>query len=356
MLGFDRRAARYTWTVALTAVALILIYEVRKTLFVFIVALLLAYLLSPLVNLLDRVLPTNRTRTVALGLAYIIFIGVIVFMAINLGSRVIEQAESFVQRFPQMLGAWESASAGPPLINSLKNEIINHARNFFAANSSDMLSAIEHAGIKALSVASDLVFIVVIPILSFFFLKDGALLRQHILDLVDEGPRRVLLDDVMEDVHLLLAHYMRALVLLSLAAFTAYSISFSLIGVPYAVLLAALGGMLEFIPMLGPLVAGIIITIVSLVSGAPVLIVILFLLAYRVFQDYILSPQLMRQGVALHPLLVLFGVFAGAELAGIPGTFLSVPVIALARVIYVRIRKARIASRLLPETPVEQLR
>jgi predicted PurR-regulated permease PerM len=64
----------------------------------------------------------------------------------------------------------------------------------------------------------------------------------------------------------------------------------------------------------------------------------------------------MQQGVALHPLLVLFGVFAGAELAGIPGTFLSVPVIALARVIYVRIRKARIANRLTPETPVEQLR
>jgi predicted PurR-regulated permease PerM len=356
MLGFDRRAARYTWTVALTLVALTLLYEVRKTVFVFILALLLAYLLSPLVDLLDRVLPTNRTRTVALGLAYVIFIGVIVFVAMNLGSRVIEQAESFVQRFPQMLSAWENARAGPPFINSLKDQIINHARDFFAANSSDILSVISHAGIKALSVASDLVFIVVIPILSFFFLKDGALLRQHILDLVDKGPRRALLEDVMEDVHLLLAHYMRALVLLSLAAFTAYSISFSLMGVPYAVLLAALGGMLEFIPMLGPLVAGIIITIVSLVSHAPVVIVIVFLLGYRMFQDYILSPQLMRQGVALHPLLVLFGVFAGAELAGIPGTFLSVPVIALARVIYVRIRKARIARHLAAETPVEQLR
>jgi predicted PurR-regulated permease PerM len=57
---------------------------------------------------------------------------------------------------------------------------------------------------------------------------------------------------------------------------------------------------------------------------------------------------LMEQGVALHPLLVLFGVFAGGELAGIAGTFLSVPVLALVRVIYVRIRKSRLAAQLIP--------
>ena len=68
----------------------------------------------------------------------------------------------------------------------------------------------------------------------------------------------------------------------------------------------------------------------------------IFLLAYRMFQDYILSPHLMGQGVELHPLLVLFGVFAGAEVAGIPGTFLSVPVLALVRILYLRIRKSRL--------------
>ena len=70
--------------------------------------------------------------------------------------------------------------------------------------------------------------------------------------------------------------------------------------------------------------------------------VLIFLVAYRMFQDYVLSPHLMGQGVELHPLLVLFGVFAGAEVAGVAGTFLSVPVLALARIIYVRIRKSRL--------------
>jgi predicted PurR-regulated permease PerM len=54
----------------------------------------------------------------------------------------------------------------------------------------------------------------------------------------------------------------------------------------------------------------------------------------------------MEQGVELHPLLVLFGVFAGAEIAGVPGTFLSVPVLALLRILYLRIRKARLSTQL----------
>ena len=114
-----------------------------------------------------------------------------------------------------------------------------------------------------------------------------------------------------------------------------------LVPVPYGILLAALACLLEFIPMVGPLSASVIILLVAGLSGAPIVGMLIFLAAYRVFQDYVVSPHLMGQGVELHPLLVLFGVFAGAEVAGIAGTFLSVPVLALIRIVYVRIRKAR---------------
>ena len=89
----------------------------------------------------------------------------------------------------------------------------------------------------------------------------------------------------------------------------------------------------------------LVILIVAAVSGGPVLGVIIFLGVYRVFQDYVLSPQLMRAGGELHPLFVLFGVFAGAEIAGIPGAFLSVPVLAIVRIFYRRIRQVRILTR-----------
>jgi predicted PurR-regulated permease PerM len=214
-----------------------------------------------------------------------------------------------------------------------------------AARSSSLISELPQYGLQILSVASNLIYVVIIPVLAFFFLKDAPTMRGHVLDLLEEGPRRALLDDVISDVNLLLAHYMRALFVLSAVAFTAYTIFFSIMRMPYAILLAAAGGLLEFIPMLGPVTSVALILIVAGLGGVSLLPVIVFLAIFRMLQDYVVSPHLMGRGVQLHPLLVLFGVFAGAEIAGIAGTFLSVPVLAMVRIVYLRIRKARLSAR-----------
>jgi len=317
--------------------------------FVFILAILFAYLLSPLVNFLNRFLP-SRTRTPGLALAYVIFVAAVVLIGIKIGSTVAEQAKEFEKDLPNRIAAFEQPNPKlPDAVNNIKKQALDRVRNGLATGGSDVFSTMAQAGVKFLNIAGDLIFVVVIPILSFFFLKEGENIREHVLELIGEGPKRELLDDVMADVHLLLLHYMRALVVLSLATFTAYSIFFSIMGVPYSVLLALMASLFEFIPMIGPLTSGVLIVLVSVISGSHALPVLIFLLAYRVFQDYILSPHLMGQGVEVHPLLVLFGVFAGAEVAGIPGTFLSVPVLALVRILYLRIRKSRLATRLTPE-------
>ena len=79
----------------------------------------------------------------------------------------------------------------------------------------------------------------------------------------------------------------------------------------------------------------------TLASNGNVLAVLVFMGVYRLFQDYVLAPHVMGHGIALHPLVVLFGVFAGAEIAGIPGAFLSVPVLALLRILFLRYRALR---------------
>jgi predicted PurR-regulated permease PerM len=342
MLGIDRRAAKYTFSAAMVLLLLYLVYLVRSTLFVFILALLFAYLISPLVDLLDRALASRtRTRTPALALAYVIFVGVTAFVAIQIGSTVVDQATALTKKFPDMLATWQQPSPHvTPEVNSVKDQVIGKLRLEVAQRSNDLFAALPQFGLKFLSVASDLVYVVIIPILAFFFLKDGNAIRTHVLAAVDRGPRREKLDDIMADISLLLAHYMRALFGLSLIAFTSYSIFFSLMGVPYGVLLAAIAAMLEFIPMLGPLVGGVTILIVAAVAGSHLLAILIFLLVYRVIQDYVISPKLMGSGVELHPLLVLFGVFAGAEVAGIGGTFLSVPILALVRILYIRLDKS----------------
>lgn len=351
MLGIDRSAARYTFTAILVVMAMYLIYLVRQTLFIFILALLFAYLLSPLVNLLDRVLPARASRNLALALAYLIFVGIVVFMGIQIGSRVVDQANRLARELPPAVINWVKTPGPSETLNAIKEKVMEQVETEVGQWSTNLLSALPQAGIKFLTVASNLIFLVIIPVLSFFFLKDGEAIREHMLDLVEAGPRRALLDDVLADTHLLLAHYMRAQALMSLAAFTAYSIFFAIIGVPYGLLLAATACLLEIIPMIGPLTASLVILGIAAVAGSHVLAVLIFLVAYRMAADYILSPHLMGHGVQLHPLLVLFGVFAGAEVAGIAGTFISVPILALARIIYLRIRKMRLNARVAMHPP-----
>ncbi|MGB9455362.1 MAG: AI-2E family transporter [Bryobacteraceae bacterium] len=342
MLGFDQRAARCTWTAALVLLLLWVVYLARTALFVFILALLFAYLLAPLVDLLDRIFPARRTRTAALALAFVIVVAVTGGLGYLIGVRVVDEASVLAMRFPKMVESWQQPL---PSDHSLQAQIVERVRTEVAARSSSLISELPQYGLQLLSVASNVIYVVIIPVLAFFFLKDASTMRGHFLDVLEEGPRRALLGDLMSDVDLLLARYMRALFLLSAAAFAAYAIFFSVMRMPYAILLAAASGLLEFIPMLGPVTAVALILIVAGLAGVSLLPIMAFLALFRVAQDYVLSPHLMGRGVQLHPLLVLFGVFAGAEIAGIAGTFLSVPVLALVRIVYLRIRKARLSAR-----------
>jgi predicted PurR-regulated permease PerM len=259
-----------------------------------------------------------------------------------LGVRVVDEASVLALRFPTMVESWQHP---PPSDHSMRAQIAERVRSEVATRSQSLISELPQYGLRLLGVASNLIYVVIIPVLAFFFLKDATTMRGHFLDLLEEGPRRALLDDVISDVNLLLAHYMRALFLLSAAAFATYAIFFSVMRMPYAILLAAVGGLLEFIPMLGPVTAIALILIVASLAGVNLVPIVVFVVLFRVVQDYVVSPHLMGRGVQLHPLLVLFGVFAGAEIAGIQGTFLSVPVLAMVRIVYLRIRKARLSAR-----------
>jgi predicted PurR-regulated permease PerM len=343
----DRQAARYVWTAAVIVLLLVAIYLIRTTLFVFIVALLLAYLLSPLVDQLQRLMPMGRTRTPALILAYLILTAAVVLAAIGLGSRIVDEANNLINRLPELI---KQAASGSPRAaganQTMVGAVVSYAQAQIRQHASDFVAFLSRAGLRALSVAGDLVYIVIVPILSFFLLKDAGTMRETVLGLVAEGRNRRLAEDIARDVDVLLAQYMRALLVLSLFTLTFYSFYFSVTRVPYALLLAAIAGILEFIPLVGPLTATVLVLVVAGFTGYEHWIwILVFLGLYRLFQDYVLSPRLMSQGMELHPLMVLFGVFAGGELGGIPGTFLSVPLLALIRILYLRLVKVRHSAK-----------
>jgi predicted PurR-regulated permease PerM len=336
MLGFDARIARYAWTILLVFLLVGMVYLIKQTLFIFVVALLFAYLLWPLVHFLDQRLP-GRSKLPSLAIVYLVLIGVLVAIAVEIGTRIAVQAQALGSRVPELLSKLEQPIAGAhqgigiKIISEIQQQLATHSRDLILPISNAVLSVVSHAEV--------LIFIVLVPVLSFYFLKDGQALLSSTLNAISASNRQIV-NDIAEDLHLLLAQYMRAMVLLGLAASISYAVFFSIIGLPYGLLLGAIAFFFEFVPMVGPLTSAVIILLVAGLSDfGHLLWIVLFLIAFRCFQDYVLSPLLMSSGIKLHPLLVIFGVLAGSQIAGIPGAFLSVPVLATLRIIYRQVWK-----------------
>jgi predicted PurR-regulated permease PerM len=338
LLGIDTRAARITWTAALVLLLLGIIYLIREALIVFVIALLFAYLLYPLMDLIDRYMP-SRTRTPALAITFLLVIGILSFFLVSVGSVVVNKATNLAHQVPGFIDKMNQAPAAADN-GSFKSSVTTAVTGQLREHYNEIAAAIPQLGLRILSASKNLIYLVIIPILSFFILRDGRRIRDGFLDMFDSAKQAA--RETLEDIHILLLLYMRSLLFLCCATFISFSIVLSAMGVPYAILLAAIAFALEFIPVMGPLTAAAIIIAVSVVSGyGHVLWVVVFLGVYRLFQDYVLSPFLMSKGVELHPLMIIFGVFAGGEIGGVPGVFLSVPMLALIRLLYHRLGKVR---------------
>jgi predicted PurR-regulated permease PerM len=181
--------------------------------------------------------------------------------------------------------------------------------------------------------------LVLIPILAAFFLKDGSTFSRVALSFVQSKPQREFMQGVIADMNEMLAHFIRAQLILVALSWAAYSSFLALMKVPYALMLGTAGGILEFIPLVGPFTAALLIMSVALLTGYQHwLIVGIFLLIWRLVQDYVVSPRIMGTSVELHPLASIFGVLAGAEIAGVLGVYLSIPVMASLRIVWRRWR------------------
>ncbi len=324
---FDPVAARATWTAALTLLLLAAVYLIRGTLFLFAVALLFAYLLFPLVNQISGRLPP-KNRTPALALTYLLVIGLLATIAIFVGSHVAGEARQLAAEPPDVKAFLQRLQGAHPILAPT----IGTAEGRIRQQLGEIVSGAPRFSLRVLAASANLIDLIVIPILSFFMLKDGERICAGILLLFSPGKSRAGASRAIAAVHSLLLSYMRSLLLLCCTVLVVFSVVLSAMGVQYALLFASIAFFCEFVPLVGPLTAAAVIIAVSAITGYPHLWwLVAFLGIFRILQDYIISPRLMGKGVELHPLLVIFGVFAGAEIAGVAGIFLSVPVLALAR-------------------------
>jgi predicted PurR-regulated permease PerM len=339
MALIDSRTTRILFTVLVFAVGFAFLYAARKTLIAFLFAVFFAYLVDPAAS---RVEKWTKSRAGAISVIYLLIVLALGTLFFFIGPRIGHEVQKLTESMPSLVERINSGQIVQDI--GIEHGLTKNTRDqlsaFLKAHTGDLLKVAQHAGLRVAATAQESWILVIIPILAAFFLKDGRVFSQVALSFVHSKPQREFLQGVINDMNLMLAQFIRAQLTLAALSWLAYASFLGLImHVPYALMLGTAGGILEFIPVVGPLVASFLIIGVALLNGYQYwLIVGIFLILWRLVQDYVVSPRIMGKSMELHPLAAIFGVLAGAEIAGVLGVYLSIPVMASLRIVWRRWR------------------
>ena len=309
-----------------------------------VLSIFFAYLIAPLVEVFRRPFRLrgrehSMPRAVAIAIVYLAMFGSIglalYFLLPGLGNQITQ----FAKNAP---GYITSAQARAQSMNDFyeRYRIPDKARKTINDNITHVLNtaggyATEGLGNILLNFLTYLPWLVLIPILAFFLLKDADSFRRSALQMLPRGRWRWRGDEFFQDVNSTLAAYIRAQLTACLLIGLICTIGFYLIGVPYWLALGIIAGLLEFIPLVGPLTIAIVAALIAgFYSFNDAILVLVFLGVLRIVQDYVIYPRIIGQGIHLHPLAVILSILAGAELAGVAGIFLAIPVVAIGTVSY----------------------
>lgn len=338
-----RAVLRIIIIILAVAVTLWVIIKLTGVILLLILSVFFAYLVAPLVDFLRRPIKISgrersMPRVMAISLAYLIIVAAIVVAFYVLLPRLGNQFPEFAQ---QARGYWKSLGESMQRLNEFLRlrmpgpvmDAINREIPHIVQGVGDSISEVLKGMVLWIAY---LPWLVLIPILSFFFLKDAESFRRSALQMLPRGRWRWRGDEFFQDISSTLAAYARAQLTACVFIGIVCSIGFALLGIPSPLVLGFIAGVFEFVPLVGPLIIGIVAALVGGLHGgsSSALLVILFLAVLRIVQDYFIYPKLIGQGIHLHPLAVIIAILAGAELAGIAGIFLAIPVVAILTVSY----------------------
>ena len=322
----------------LFALGLGFLYVARATLIAFLFAIFFAYLMSPAVAHLERLL---KGRGWAIAVIYTALIAIVIIFFVLVGPKVTREGARLGQSVPELLTKLSSGEIAKQIgaDHGWSKATTDFVQSFLVSHQDEITQLAQRIGLRVADVAKQAWLFFVVPLLSIFFLKDGRAFSDFLLAAIQSRPQREFLENVLNDLNQMLAHFIRAQLTLAALTLVVYSAFLAIMGVQNPLVLGMLGGVLEFVPVVGPLVAAITIVAVALLMGYPHwLVLIVFLGIWRLIQDYVSSPRIMGESMELHPLAAIFGVMAGGEVAGILGVYLSIPVMAALRIVFRRWR------------------
>jgi predicted PurR-regulated permease PerM len=336
----DRRTSNKLFTVLAFAVGLAIIYAARLILIIFAFSILFAYLINPLVRFLQRhSLFFKDLKGPHIVEAYLVFLILAVAAAHGLAPEFHKHSGRFLVEISALADRVSTGEIASNLGNNLgltEGQAVQ-IRGFLQGHQSNIESFIADTVRFASTVIGGLL---VVPILSIFFLSDGENLANRFIQLVSTPDSFEEIHSLAVDLNVALERYIRAKMILGGLSFLYCSIAMLILGFPNALAFGAIAGILEFIPVAGWMLAAASIVSFGVLSHSHWIWMLALLCVWRVLMDYWIAPRVMGRELEIHPLLAIFTMMVGGAVGGIIGIYLSVPLVAMLRVIWDRFSPA----------------
>lgn len=306
-------------------------YIIRSILVV-IVAALLAFALTPGVKLLERVMP----RVLAVIIVYLVVLGGISLVLYEIVSTTIGQISSLATNIQGLL---TTPGQQQPILQFLQRFGITSAQlRGIEQLIEQQATGIVGGALPLISGIADFMLnILVVAILSIYLVLDGGRavgwLRRNAPVMQREHIHFFL--DTLERV---IGGYIRGQLIMSSLVGLLVGIGMTLFGVPYAVLLGVVAFILEFIPIIGTIISGVLCVLIAFTKGWLIaLFVLIYFVIVHVIEGDILAPRIVGKAVGVHPAVSLFALLAGAELFGIWGAVLGSPLAGLIQAVLITV-------------------
>lgn len=332
---------------------LLALYRFKLLLVPFSIAVLIAYLVEPLVKGLTNRTPLSRTWSIVV--VYLSIVAVLISVPVGTITPLVMQGIAFVNYTPTYLQQLGELFQDPIVITEgivipVDQLLLDQV---FSSLSTNLVTIVQTLGSQTFTIfgsvatatLSTIGWIILILIFSFYLVKDHDKFFQFVIDKTPKDYH----DDIFDlsaSISLTWNAFLRGqLVLCLVVGFIVFVIAVAL-GLPNATILAIVAGTMELVPTFGPIIAAIPAVLVAFVQTDAswlgslmtpfwfaVLVAVLYLVIYQ-FENYYLVPRIIGHHLHLHPLIILVGVVAGASFAGILGVLLAAPVMASLRHIF----------------------
>ena len=321
-----------SFAVALVAVGVVggLLRLLSDILLPFVAGLGVAYLLNPLANRLERV---GLSRTLAAFAIMSSFFVAVIAIVIVLFPLLQSQILDLVSRIPTFVGKFRAWAE--PLIQGaiarLPAGTIEQVQSVAGEHAGDILGWLRRAlaGLWSggMALLNHLSLLIIAPIVAFYFLRDWPQVVERLDALIPRDWAPVVREQARA-VDAIIAAFVRGQASVCLLLGTLYATGLVLVGLEFGLLVGLTSGLLSFVPYLGTglgLVVAVSIGFVQFATWTPVFLAGGVFVVGQVIESYVLTPKLIGERVGLHPVWIMFALFAGAALLGFTGMLLAIP-------------------------------